>query len=388
MKRPVLTLFLALAVTALAGAQAATAGHGHGHHGNGHGHGNRGHRNHGVVFVQTNQPDGNAIAVYDRGRDGLLTRAGTYATGGAGGTAAPGTESDRLASQDSLKLADRGRVLIAVNAGSDTVTSFRVRGDRLRRASVVDSGGAFPASVAVHGRLVYVLNAGGTGIVQGFWIGHHGQLTPIPGSARSLGLANGDPPNFLMSPGDVAFTPGGAKLLVTTKASTSSIDVFQVHRNGRLSAAPVVNPSATPVPFALLFRSPAQLISVEAGMSSLTTYRIERSGTLTGPRSASDGQTAACWIHRVGRYYYVTNTGSNNVSSFTIDASGQPALLQAVAAATPPGPIDMTSSGPFLYAETGVQGTVEEFRVLGDGSLVPLGSVADLAPGIEGIAAT
>src|SRR4029079_6699552 len=149
-------------------------------HGNGHGHGNRGHRNHGVVFVQTNQPAGHAIAVYDRGRNGLLTRAGTYATGGAGGTAAPGTESDRLASQDSLKLADRGRVLIAVNAGSDTVTSFRVRGDRLRRASVVDSGGAFPASVAVHGRLVYVLNAGGTGIVQGFWIGAPGRATPHP----------------------------------------------------------------------------------------------------------------------------------------------------------------------------------------------------------------
>jgi len=37
--------------------------------------------------------------------------------------------------------------------------------------------------------------------------------------------------------------------------------------------------------------------------------------------------------------------------------------------------------------ETGTQGTVEEFRVLGDGSLVPLGSVNDLAPGIEGIAA-
>jgi 6-phosphogluconolactonase (cycloisomerase 2 family) len=295
--------------------------------------------------------------------------------------------SDRLASQDSLRLADHGRVLIAVNAGSDTVTSFRVHGDRLRQESVVDSGGMFPASVAVHQHLVYVLNSGGTGIVQGFWLGHHGQLTAISGSARSLGLANSDPPNFLMSPGDVAFTPGGSKLLVTTKASTSSIDVFRVGRDGLLSDTPVVNPSATPVPFALMFRSPSQLISVEAGASSLTTYAIGRDGTLTGPRSASDGQTAACWIHRVGRFYYVANTGSNDLSSFTIDASGQPALLQAVAASTPPGPIDLTSSGRYLYAETGIQGTVEQYRVLGNGSLAPLGSVTDLAPGIEGIAA-
>jgi 6-phosphogluconolactonase (cycloisomerase 2 family) len=339
-----------------------------------------------MVFVQTNQPDGNAIVVYDRGRNGQLTQAGTYPTGGLGGIAAPGNESDRLASQDSLKLARHAHTLIAVNAGSNTVTSFRVHGDRLRRESVVDSGGGFPASVAVHGRLVYVLNAGGTGIVQGFWLGHHGQLRPIAGSARSLGLANSDPPNFLMSPGDVAFTPDGAKLLVTTKVSTSSIDVFQVRRDGRLSDAPVVNPSATPVPFALLFRSPSELISVEAGASSVTTYRIEPAGTLTNPRSASDGQTAACWIHQVGRYYFVANTGSDDLSSFTIQA-GQPSLVQAVAAATPPGPIDLTSSGPFLYAETGIQGTVEEFRVLGDGSLLPIGSVT-LAPGIEGIAAT
>src|SRR5439155_20937240 len=56
----------------------------------------------GVVFVQTNELAGNHVVVYDTGNDGLLTRAATYATGGNGGAAAPGTESDRLASQGSL----------------------------------------------------------------------------------------------------------------------------------------------------------------------------------------------------------------------------------------------------------------------------------------------
>jgi hypothetical protein len=37
-----------------------------------------------------------------RAGDGQLTRAATYATGGNGGVAAPGTESDHLASQGSL----------------------------------------------------------------------------------------------------------------------------------------------------------------------------------------------------------------------------------------------------------------------------------------------
>jgi 6-phosphogluconolactonase (cycloisomerase 2 family) len=336
------------------------------------------------VFVQTNEPSGNAIAVYRRGNDGQLTRVGTYGTGGLGGAALPGTESDRLATQGSLAL-DHG-TLIAVNVGSNTVSAFRVHGQALGLESVVPSGGQFPASVAIHDDLAYVLNSGGTGIVQGFRIGPHG-LSSIAGSARSLGLANTTPPNFLMSPGQVGFTPDGNQLLVTTKASTSSIDVFQVGHDGTLSAAPVVNASATPVPFAFTFAG-NRLVAGEAGASSVTTYQLQATGTLVDPNSQSDGQAALCWIERVGDVYFVSNTGSNNLSSFRIGPLGQPALLSAVAATTNPGPIDLTSSGRFLYAETGINGTVDEFAVGPNGTLTPIGSVDDLPPGIEGIAAS
>jgi 6-phosphogluconolactonase (cycloisomerase 2 family) len=375
--RPVLVALLAVLALALVGAQAPSANGGHGRH--------HGAKN--VVFVQTNELTGNQIAVYDRGFDGRLNRVATYPTGGNGGAAAPGTESDRLASQGSLVYDRWHTLLLAVNAGSDTVSAFRVHGDRLRLKDVVSSGGQFPASIAVHGDLVYVLNAGGTGMVQGFRIhGHH--LTPISGSARSLGLANSNPPNFLASPGQVGFTADGRKLIVTTKASTSSIDVFQVGPDGRLSATPVVNPSATPVPFAFTFDPAGRLVAGEAGASSVTTYRIQPAGTLTDAKSQGDGQTALCWIVGVRGYYFVSNTGSNNLSSFRIDSSGQPALLAAVAATTNPGPIDLASSDNFLYAETGIKGTVDEFFVRSDGTLVPLGTVDDLPPGIEGIAAT
>jgi hypothetical protein len=372
--RPVLAALLLALAAALVGAQASHAKSGHGRHGK-------------VVFVQTNEPAGNRIVVYDRGADGRLSEAGVYPTGGLGGVAAPGTESDTLGSQGSLAYDSAHRVLLAVNAGSDTVSTFRVRGDRLRLVDVEASGGQFPASIAVHDGLVYVLNAGGTGIVQGFRLSRHG-VTPISGSARSLGLANTDPPNFLTSPGQVGFTPDGVKLLVTTKASGSAIDVFSVGSDGLLSATPVVNASATPVPFAFTFVPAGRLVSGEAGTSSVTTYQIQPGGMLTDPRSQSDGQVALCWILRVGGFYYVSNTGSNTLSSFEIDASGQPSLLSAVAATTNPGPIDLASSDDFLYAQTGINGTVDEFHVVGDGTLEPLGTVAGLPSGIEGIAAT
>ena len=377
-------LVLLVAVAALAGAQAAYPNHGHGHghgHGNGHGNGHGGS----VVWVQTNEVNGNRIVVYDRASDGTLSQAGTYATGGDGGVAAPGNESDHLATQGSLVYDAGHSVLIAVNAGSDTVTTFKAHGDRLQGRKVVSSGGQFPASVAVHGRLVYVLNAGGPGIVQGFWIrGHH--LRPIAGSARSLGLANGNPPNFLSSPGQVGFSPNGRKLLVTTKTSGSNIDVFRVRNDGTLSATPVVNASATPVPFAFTFTPQGRLASGEAGASSLTTYDLNGDGTLGDPRSAADGQAALCWIVRAGGFYYVSNTGSNNVSSFTVGADGTPSLLAAVAATTNTGNIDLTVSGRYLYAQTGLAGTIDGFHINGDGSLTAIGSVTGLPVGQEGIA--
>ncbi len=377
-------LVLVAAIAALAGAQAAYPDHGHGH-GRGHGHANG--RTGSVVWAQTNEVAGNRIVVYDRAGDGTLSQAGTYATGGNGGVAAPGAESDHLASQGSLVYDSRHSILIAVNAGSDTVTTFKVHGDRLQGRKVVASGGDFPASIAVHGRLVYVLNAGGPGIVQGYWIrGHH--LRPIAGSARSLGLANGNPPNFLTSPGQVGFSPNGRKLLVTTKLSGSHVDVFHVRGDGTLSAAPVVNNSATPVPFAFTFTPQGRLADGEAGASSLTTYELNGDGTLADPRSATDGQMALCWIVRAGGFYYVSNTASNNLSSFTVAVDGTPTLLAAVAAPTNAGPIDLTVSGRYLYGQTGTTGTIDEFRINGDGSLTAIGSVTGLPVGQEGIASS
>ena len=168
--------------------------------------------------------------------DGTLTLAGTYATGGLGGQLG-GSVVDHLASQGSLGYdPDRG-LLFAVNAGSNTVSVFAVRGDRLGLRQVIGSGGAFPVSVAVRGGLVYVLNARGGGSVQGYRVAF-GRLVPIPGSNRALGLNPAATPQFTNTPGQVAFSPDGTQLIVTTKANGNDIDVFGVGAGGGLSAEP------------------------------------------------------------------------------------------------------------------------------------------------------
>jgi hypothetical protein len=83
-----------------------------------------------VVFVQTDNTAGNDVVAYDRAQDGTLSPAGSYPTGGLGGVLA-GSVVDHLASQGSLAYDPAHASLIAVNAGSDTVSVFRAHGDRL-----------------------------------------------------------------------------------------------------------------------------------------------------------------------------------------------------------------------------------------------------------------
>ena len=181
--------------------------------------------------MQTDNPSGNQVVAYHRAPDGVLSQAGTYATGGLGGILA-GSAVDHLASQGSLSYDPRHALLYAVNAGSNTVSVFAVSGDRLALRQVLGSGGSFPVSVAVHGDLVYVLNALGGGRLQGYRV-FGGFLVPIPGSGRALGLDPTASPQFTNTPGQVAFTPDGRQLIVTTKANGNDIDVFGVRFGGR-----------------------------------------------------------------------------------------------------------------------------------------------------------
>ncbi|MEV4038602.1 beta-propeller fold lactonase family protein [Streptomyces umbrinus] len=232
-----------------------------------------------AVFVQGNELDGNTIHVFARGDDCKLSPSGTYTTGGKGGDQVDAS-TDSLASQGSLVYDDASGMLLAVNAGSGTVTSFLVEGQQLKDRRVVDSGGEFPASIAVHGRIAYVMNAGGEGSVQCFRITGKG-LKPLQGSHRSLGLDNEDIPLFSSSPGEVEFTPDGRNLAITTK-SNNTVEVFPMKRNGLPAVAePVVNKSAGEVPFAVSFDGTGKrMLVAEAEKSTVTTYQVKRDGKL------------------------------------------------------------------------------------------------------------
>lgn len=338
------------------------------------------------VFVQTDNLAGNTIVAYDRAADGSLHQAGSYPTGGKGG-ALNGAVVDFLASQGSLASDPSNGVLYAVNAGSDTLSVFGVQGDRLARRQVVSSGGSFPVSIAVHGNLLYVLNARDGGSVQGFVrIGQ--RLLLVPGWHRSLGLDPSQTPEFTSTPGQVTFTPDGGQLVVTTKANGNDIDVFAVNRFGALSPQPVVNPDPGQVPFAVTFDGGGHLVVAEAA-NAVASFTINADGTLVLVDREQTGQAATCWIVRGGSSFYASNAGSASLSGYRDDGTGTLTALGTTS--TDPGTVDaaISSDGHNLYAQTGANGIVDAFRIGSDGSLNQIGSVTvPGAVGGEGIVAS
>ena len=339
-----------------------------------------------VVFVQTDNVSGNQVVAYDRAPNGTLALAATYNTGGLGGQLA-GSVVDYLASQGSLAYSSDYALLFAVNAGSNTVSVFRVHGDQLALQQVLSSGGTFPVSVAVHGDLVYVLNALNGGSVRGYRI-VLGLVLPIFGSNRPLGLDPTETPQFTHTPGQLAFTPDGSQLVVTTKANGNDIDVFGVGIGGELSAAPLVNPEPGTVPFAVTFDAAGHLVVAEAGTNSLATFSLSPAGVATEIDALGSGQAATCWVAAVNGDFYASNAGSATVSEFQDTYTGL--LSLAGSTATDAGTVDAagTASGTFLYVQTGANGIVDEYQIATGGSLTEIGSVVVAgAVGGEGIVA-
>jgi 6-phosphogluconolactonase (cycloisomerase 2 family) len=346
------------------------------------------HHSHGhsAVFVQTDDPNGNAVVVYDRHTDGTLHQAGTYSTHGRGGIL-DGAVVDDLASQGSLTYDRASRLLYAVNAGSNSVTVFAVHGDRLERLQTFWSGGTFPVSVAARGNLVYVLNARDGGSVQGFLrFGQH--FIAIRSWHRALGLDSRQTPEFTSTPGQVAFSPDGRDVLVTTKGNGNRIDVFRTDVPGGLGIDPVITPDPGAVPFAVAFDRTGLARVAEAGTSSVATFRLEHDGTLTLLGRETTGAKATCWITTDGKQLFVSNAGSATVSRFAVQGAALKALRPL---STDGGTIDAAVSADDrdLYVQTGATGTVDQFRIHRDGALTAVGSVT-VPGGIggEGIASS
>ena len=179
----------------------------------------------GAVYTQTNDPAGNSVVVFDRYANGTLQKREAVSTGGNGSAQSvgcgPGLPDPGLPERG--RRVENGKLVFAVNAGSDTVTSFRETTAGLKRVNQVSSGGDMPESLALNGDLLYVLNVatansnGTTGNIYGLRV--HRERPPDALVGSSQPLANAAPPDALVRHARaIEFKPNGKVIVVTELA--------------------------------------------------------------------------------------------------------------------------------------------------------------------------
>jgi 6-phosphogluconolactonase (cycloisomerase 2 family) len=340
----------------------------------------------GAVFTQTNRASGNAVVAFARAGDGSLTFAGTFNTGanGIGGT------TDPLASQYSVVLdGEDARFLFVVNAGSNSVSAFRVNGASLSLIGTTASGGTLPTSLAVSGHVLYVLNAGSSSVA-GFDVGDDGHLTPNARASRSLGAG--------ASGGAAIRASRDGRFLVVTEKGSRTIDVYPLGGDGALGT-PVSSPSSGVTPFGFDFVRDDQVAVSEAGSAAASLYEVGSAGALTveSPSVSTNGQAAPCWLIATtsGRFAYTANAGSGTISGYAIGSRGTMQLLApsgisgSTGAGSTPLDLDLSRGDRYLYVLESGAGRIGAFSVGANGSLTPLAGIGGLAAqsGLQGLAA-
>jgi 6-phosphogluconolactonase (cycloisomerase 2 family) len=333
----------------------------------------------GAVFTQSNDASGNRVLAFSRAENGDLMPAGEYPTGGLG-------LGQGLGSQGAVAMTPDGRVVLAVDAGSNEISSFSVHGSTLKLRSHMPSGGVRPVSVAALGSLVYVVNQGEPANVVGFHLRPSGELVPIPGASQALSVANANP-------AQVGISAYGNAVVVSEKA-TNTLSVYSIVRHGALALRQQLA-SAGATPFGFAFTPHGDLVVSEAGTTSASSYRFDRHGELFNVSAAvSDLQTAPCWVAATpdSRFAYVANAASASISGYRVHHDGEIDLLNpdGVTGATGTGsrPLDLAVDADhhLFVLDAGTHAFVE-FAIRHDGKLELEQTLPNLPATAAGIAA-
>ncbi|HMQ70398.1 MAG TPA: beta-propeller fold lactonase family protein [Ignavibacteria bacterium] len=333
----------------------------------------------GYLYLESNDATINSILVYKQYFDGTITLQSTVESGGSG-------TGGGLGNQGAIAL-ENGNWLFAVNAGSGSVSSFKMsHSGNLTLKNTIESGGKTPVSLTVHGRILYVVNAGSDNIA-GFKVMENGSFQPIPGSLQTLSTTGA-------GAAQISFAPNGRYLYVTEKA-TNMITIFPVNGQGVAGPGNSMN-STGQTPFGFDFaRNRFMIVSNAAGgapnQSSATSYANILNG-IPNPVNGAVGnnQAAACWVGTTkhGSYAYVTNTASNNISSYYVAPFGA-IFVANEAMKTDDGPTEIIVSKNNLYVHVlnAASHTITSFRRTIIGGLELIGTTSGIPVAATGIAA-
>lgn len=380
----------------------------------------------GGVFYASNATSGNEVAAFVRASDGTLTRVGTYPTGGTGSGSFEDSSNSMLVGNPEGAIDPENpnitpEFVFTVNAGSGSISVFRIEKRSLKLVDQVSSGGQKPVSLAVHDGILYVLNSGEfenrlflynglqpvgatenctTGqlpTIDGFRVDRQGHLTQIVGSNRLLS-------NIAYSGcAQVSISPDGSAVIVSQRDAgkpaagfpKGNFEVFPLRADGTTGDPTPVTPTGNG-PFGFTWADDHTVVVSEQNGGFVDTLGGQTNAyswdgnnlalTANGP-AVRTHTTDPCWIaitakNSGGPQIAYVSGFEGTVSSFALGPNGQLSQLHVQATAPdgetiaqggmPEGETDVALSrdSRFLYVDNSETGSLYAFRTVPNGTLV------------------
>jgi len=171
---------------------------------------------------------------------------------------------------------------------------------------------------------------------------------------------------------------------VVTEKASNTIDTFAV--KGGLATRATPHASAGTTPYGFDFDRAGHAIVSEAASGSASSYGLRPFKTITP--ALANTQRAACWLVVARGHAFVVNAASASISSYAIGRNGWLTLREAVAGAASAGATDAAvSPDQRTLAVRLSDGSVQTWKINGDGTLTGVGTATGSAAGPAGLVA-
>ena len=304
---------------------------------------------HATSFVYTetdnSNPGQNAVIAYRQNSYGQLTQIGSFNTGGTGVANPQGLLGPDDSDKEVIASPD-GRLLIAVNQGSNSIAVFRVHRDGslgLVNNTAISSGGTEPVSFAIGDGRLYVVNRGNE--VQGqtgtiaptitvFNIRRNGVLTQDLAATTTLPVGLSPSQVLISSTSRLAFLDTFTPPPLNNVTDANEVLPFQIAADGALipvSSGGVGAPVTPPLLLGLA-QNPTQNI-IYAGLTGakqVGVFTFDHAGNLKLVGTVSVQGNGPCWtlVSANGKFLYTVDTGTNSVGVFSLANPLHPVQIQ------------------------------------------------------------
>ncbi len=290
-------------------------------------------------------------------------------------------------------------ILYVANNGSDNVSGYSINATGGTLAAIPGSpffnvSGPSAMAVSSNGFFAYVTNSR-TSTVTAFRVSTEGALLLAPSTSSKP-----NPVPVEAAPGALAIAPD-TKHLYVAGSGTDTLTAFTIEASGALTLIPQTSGSSNPVsvngsdPAAMAITQSGQFLYVaNSGSNNVTAFSIGTTGLVSliapsgsnaNPLSTGGTSPKSMAISPNGSFLYVANSGSHNVTVFQIGANGLLTLVPPAGSATnpistgtggtTPNALVISANGRFLYTANG-GGTVSAFTIGSDGLVALVSSSA------------